>query len=71
MEMYASLANVSDAEVIGRDGSLRCRTNAYIAGGCEDVGEDIFERGCCLPSDNKMTEREQEIVIEIIRRCFG
>ena len=58
-------------EVIGREGTLRCKTNAYIAGGCEDVGEDIFERGCCLPSDNKMTEREQEIVIEIIRRCFG
>ncbi len=57
-------------EVIGRDGSLRCRTNAYTAGGCDDVGADIFERGCCLPSDNKMTAEEQDRVIEIIRRCF-
>lgn len=55
---------------ITRDGSGRCRTNAYIAGGCVDVGADIFERGLCLPSDNKMTVEEQEIVIEIVRRCF-
>ncbi len=55
---------------ITRDGDGRARTNAYIAGGCEDVGADIFERGCCLPSDNKMTAEEQEIVIEIIKRCF-
>ena len=32
--------------------------------------EDIFARGLCLPSDNKMTEEEQTIVIEVIRRCF-
>ena len=32
--------------------------------------EDIFERGLCLPSDIKMTEEEQDRVIEIIRRCF-
>jgi len=57
-------------EVIGREGSLRCRTNAYIADGVEDVGADIFERGVCLPSDNKMTECEQERVIEVIRACF-
>lgn len=57
-------------EFVTRDGSGRCRTNAYIAGGCEDIGADIFERGLCLPSDNKMTEGQQEIVIEIIRRCF-
>ncbi len=57
-------------EAVGRDGTLRCRTNAYIAGGVTDVGADIFERGCCLPSDNKMTAAEQEIVIEIIKGCF-
>jgi len=34
------------------------------------VNEDIFERGLCLPSDNKMTEDEQANVIEIIRSCF-
>lgn len=32
--------------------------------------EDIFARGLCLPSDIKMTEEEQEKVIEIIKECF-
>lgn len=36
----------------------------------EDVGADIFRRGLCLPSDNKMTPEQQATVIEIIRRCF-
>ena len=57
-------------EFVTRDGSGRCRTNAYIAGGCVDVGVDIFERGLCLPSDNKMTAEEQDIIIEAIRSCF-
>lgn len=52
------------------EGNGRAKTNAYIAGGCEDVGMDLFERGLCLPSDNKMTEEEQNIIIEIIRACF-
>ena len=54
----------------GQDDSGRCRSNAHIAGGCEDVGVDIFERGCCLPSDNKMTAEEQDRIIEVIHRCF-
>ena len=39
---------------------------------CEimDVGADIFRRGLCLPSDNKMTEEQQDTVIEVIHRCF-
>lgn len=53
-----------------RDGNGRARTNAYINGGCLDVGMDIFERGLCLPSDNKMTEEQQDIVIEIVKSCF-
>ena len=57
-------------ECVGRAGSIRCRTNAYIAGGVTDVGADIFERGCCLPSDNKMTAEEQERIIEVIKACF-
>ena len=57
-------------EAVGRDGSLRCRTNAYIEGGVADVGADIFRRGVCLPSDNKMTEEEQDRIIEVIRACF-
>lgn len=57
-------------EAIGREGTLRCRTNAYIAGGADDVGADIFQRGVCLPSDNKMTKEQQERIIEVIRACF-
>ncbi|WP_314795844.1 aminotransferase class I/II-fold pyridoxal phosphate-dependent enzyme [uncultured Selenomonas sp.] len=37
----------------------------------DPVGEDIFARGLCLPSDNKMTEEEQEIVVGIIRELFA
>ena len=51
-------------------GEGRARTNAYIKGGVEDVGADIYERGLCLPSDNKMTAEEQDRVIEAIRMCF-
>ena len=57
-------------QCVGREGSLRCRTNAYIAGGVTDVGADIFARGLCLPSDNKMTPERQDAVIELIRACF-
>lgn len=57
-------------EAIGREGILRCKTNAYIAGGVTDVGADIFQRGCCLPSDNKMTAEAQEVVIKAMRSCF-
>ena len=52
------------------EGNGRGRSNAYIAGSGEDTGADIFRRGLCLPSDNKMTAEEQERVIEIIHRCF-
>ena len=62
---------------ITREGDGRARTNAYIAGGAKgtdgkplDVGMDIFNRGLCLPSDNKMTPQQQDVVIEIIRSCF-
>ena len=52
-------------------GSGRAMSNAYIAeNNALDVGMDIFERGLCLPSDNKMTEEQQKLVIELIRRCF-
>ena len=55
---------------VTRNGNGRAQTNAYIAGDTLDIGMDIFERGLCLPSDNKMTKEEQDIIIEIIRRCF-
>ena len=57
-------------EFVTCKGSGRCRTNAYISGGCVDVGADIFDRGLCLPSDNKMTAEEQSIIIQIVRSCF-
>jgi dTDP-4-amino-4,6-dideoxygalactose transaminase len=62
---------------VTREGNGRAKTNAYISGGIKgtdgkplDVGMDIFHRGLCLPSDNKMTQEQQEIIIELIRSCF-
>ena len=55
---------------ITTEGNGRGRSNAYIAGSGVDVGADIFRRGLCLPSDNKMTAEQQDVVIEIVRRCF-
>lgn len=55
---------------ITANGNGRGSSNAYIAGSGVDVGADIFRRGLCLPSDNKMTAEQQDRVIEIIRRCF-
>lgn len=52
------------------EGNGRARTNAYIAGNGVDVGADLFHRGLCLPSDNKMTPDQQDRIIEIIHRCF-
>ncbi len=52
------------------EGNGRGRSNAYIAGTGVDVGADIFRRGLCLPSDNKMTPEQQDVVIDIIHRCF-
>lgn len=57
-------------EFITQSGSGRAKTNAYIAGSVADVGADIFQRGLCLPSDNKMTEEQQERIIQVIRACF-
>ena len=52
------------------EGNGRGNSNAYIAGSGADVGADIFRRGLCLPSDNKMTVEQQNRIIEIIHRCF-
>ena len=58
-------------ECIGRKGSMRATTNAYIAGGANDFGADIFARGVCLPSDNKMTKEQQDRIIKVIKDCFS
>lgn len=53
------------------EGNGRGKSNAYIAGTGVDVGADIFRRGLCLPSDNKMTVEQQDVIIELIHRCFS
>ena len=55
---------------VTRHGSGRAMTNAYADGKAIDVGMDIFQRGLCLPSDNKMTEEQQRRIIEVVRACF-
>lgn len=55
---------------ITKNGNGRAKTNAYIEGHTVDVGMDIFDRGLCLPSDNKMTVEQQDKIIEIIKECF-
>ena len=42
----------------------------FVSAAEKPVNEDIFARGLCLPSDIKMTEAEQDYVMDIIRSCF-
>lgn len=62
---------------VTREGNGRAKTNAYISDGAAgkdgrplDVGMDIFHRGLCLPSDNKMTAEQQGVIIQVIKKCF-
>lgn len=62
---------------VTREGNGRAKTNAYIFseavgkdGRPLDVGMDIFHRGLCLPSDNKMTVEQQDRIIDVIQYCF-
>lgn len=55
---------------INKDGLNRAKSNAYIEGSVQDIGMDIFNRGLCLPSDNKMTVEQQNRIIELIKACF-
>ncbi len=56
---------------VTKDGNGRGRSNAYTdLGKAADAGVDIFERGLCLPSDNKMTKEQQDKIIAVIRACF-
>ena len=57
-------------EFVTVKGSGRAKTNAYIAGEIKNIGADIFHRGLCLPSDNKMTVEQQDRIIEVIKACF-
>ena len=40
-------------------------------GGAKGVAEEIFNQGLCLPSDIKNTQEDMELIIGIIRKCFG
>lgn len=42
----------------------------FVSVSSSPVDEDIFERGLCLPSDNKISKEEQDRIIEIIKACF-
>ena len=55
---------------VTRYGNGRAMTNAYIDGEAVDIGMDIFDRGLCLPSDNKMEREQQDKIIEIVNKCF-
>lgn len=64
-------------EFVTREGNGRAKTNAYLDGGMVgedgkplDVGMDIFQRGVCLPSDNKMKMEQVDKVVEIIKICL-
>lgn len=61
-----------------RTDSTDCAGNADCAASADcsnsrdsSVGADLFRRGLCLPSDNKMTAKQQDVVIELVRSCFG
>lgn len=52
-------------DFIGPKGKIRADENDL-----SSVSADIFHRGCCLPSDIKMTAEQQDLIIETIRKCF-
>ena len=54
-----------------RNGDGKTPMHARPDGKNTDVGADIFARGLCLPSDNKMTAEQQNRIIEVIRACFA
>ena len=46
------------------------KDNPFVTAHESPINEDIFERGLCLPSDNKMTTEEQDVIINAIKACF-
>ncbi|MCR5309399.1 MAG: DegT/DnrJ/EryC1/StrS family aminotransferase [Bacilli bacterium] len=59
-----------ESEFVGREGFVKHNGITDATKKMVDIGADIFNRGCCLPSDNKMTIEEQDRIIEAIRGCF-
>ena len=59
-------------EFVTTAGRSRGNSDAYIdQGKCTEVTTDIFNRGLCLPSDNKQSAEQAEVIIEVVKRCFG
>ena len=53
---------MTNASIEAADGVLDSRVPS--------LKQDIFSRGLCLPSDNKMTPEQQDVIIEVIKKCF-
>ena len=63
--------SIEKNEFITIYGRTRGNSDAYIEHSeIPEVVTDIFGRGLCLPSDNKMTADVQDVIIDIIHRCF-
>ncbi len=60
-----------DYSFVTADGDSRTGAERAAAGVLTDVGTDLFTRGLCLPSDNKMSDEDLDRVIEIVRNCFN
>ena len=61
----------SGNEFITAHGRTRGGSDAYIShDNIKPVTEDVFDRGLCLPSDNKMMEEEQEVVTDVVKRAL-
>lgn len=59
-------------EFITVGGRSRGNSDAYIEHGkSAEVTTDIFNRGLCLPSDNKQATEQAEVIIGVVKRCFG
>lgn len=53
-------------------GNGRAVTNVYQdTNNSQIMDKPIFNQGLCLPSDNKMTDEQQCVIIEVIKKCFG
>lgn len=58
-------------DFVTAEGNGRDQSNAYMDHGRDlDAGIDIFRRGLCLHSDNKMTSEQQDVIIDVIKSCF-
>ncbi len=55
---------------ITKNGNIRASSNVYISGEENEASMDIFHRALCLPSDNKMTDNQQQRIIDVIKACF-